>query len=241
MRVVLSLLVLIGLLLLPGRLGAQVAAPASPAVPEADEVRIETPTLPPVGDILAPFTDPAVREVEIRGLDPRQVNVEEAFLTAGTSNVLVQVGSQLPEGTRVDFRTVDGQRFRVQNEEGQLRVRVREVVLGEADRAALAAAFSDAGFGRVEIRGFDAAGNRIRLEVRDGVVRKDETRLERSGRGREGTSATINDERARDRGRDLEHSLLGRDRAERERERAGARDRAERSRRGDRSGRGGRH
>ncbi|HEV8640993.1 MAG TPA: hypothetical protein VGV13_07840 [Methylomirabilota bacterium] len=190
--------------------------PAPARAGEAGEVEINTPTLPATADVLTQVNTPGVREVEIRGLNltPQQVNA--AFLsTNSAANVLVQIGSQLRPGQEVDFRTVDGQRFRVQNEDGQLRVRVRDTVV--QNRAALANFFSTnevARFGRVEVRGFDAAGNRVRLEARNGVVKKDEIRAARSGRGREGTSASINNERATDRGRDLDHGIRGRDRAE---------------------------
>ncbi len=234
----------LGVVLLGGPLGLPVATAQMPDAPEPGEVEIITPTLPSVGDIVGRFSDPAVREVEVRGLTLTREQVNDAFLSTDPArNVLTQVGSQLRPGQEVDFRTVDGQRFRVQNEEGELRVRLRDAVV--QNREALATFFSDAGIGRVEIRGVDADGNRVRLEVRDGVVKKDEVKADRGGgRGREGTSASINNERATDRGRDLDHSIRGRDRAELERERAGRSDRPERRERAerpDRSSRSGRN
>jgi len=193
----------VGLSLAPMALGAQ----------EAGEVRINAPTLPAGADLGAQLAAPGVREVEVRGLNltPQQVN--QAFLSPDRStNVLVQISSQLRPGQEIEFRTTDGQRFRVENEGGQLRVRIRDAVV--QDQAGLARFLSASGVGRVEIRGVDAAGNRIRLEVRDGVVKRDEGREDRSGRGQEGTSAI-------DRGRDL-------------RIRAGERAELERARREDR-------
>lgn len=185
-----------------------------PKAPEAGEVQINQANVPTAAEVLAKFTQ-GVQEVEFRGLNTQDAN--KAFLSA-TNNELVDIAKGLKPGQKVDFRTADGQRFRIQNEDGQVRVRLRDVNFGTQNPNDLAMALSKT-FGRVEIRGVDAAGNRIRLEMRDGVVKKNEVEADHKGRGREGTSATINNENAKDRGKDLDHSIRGRDRAELERER----------------------
>jgi len=218
MKTLLALAAVVELSIAPMALGAQ----------EAGEVRINAPTLPAVADLGAQLAAPGVREVEVRGLNltPQQVN--QAFLSPDRStNVLVQISGQLRPGQEIEFRTTDGQRFRVQNEGGQLRVRIRDAVV--QDQAGLARFLSANGFARVEIRGVDAAGNRIRLEVRDGVVKRDERREDRSGRGQEGKL-----ERARREDRVEKAERLERqDRVER----AGQVERVERPERLERSGR----
>lgn len=208
MKVQLSLVAVLGVLLLPASLHAQ--AP-TPKASEAGEVQINQANLPTAADVLGRFNTPGVNEVEVRGLNLTATQINGAFLsTDPNKNLLVQVGNGLKPGQEVDFRTVGGQRFRVQNENSQLRFRLRDVTV--ADPQALARAFPAGS--RVEIRGFDTAGNRVRLELRDGVVKKNEVETEHMGRGREGTSASINNDRAKDRGKDLDHSIRGRDRAE---------------------------
>lgn len=223
MKILLTLVMTLGVLLLPGPLRAQ------GAVCTAGECRITATSTTTASEAVtaanAQLRMTGVREVQVRGLASQQGGL---FLSPNSTNPLL--GVVVGPGQHVDFRTVDGQRFRVQRtDSGQLRVRLREVALSETNRMALVQAFSN--FGRVEIRGVDpTTGNRIRLEVRDGVVKKDEVRADRSGRGHEGTSASINNERARDRGKDLDHSLRGPDRAALERgERSGRPERAERS------------
>ncbi len=208
MRSMLRIVMLMGVLCLPGPLWAQVATPKAP---EADEVKINQANVPTAADVLAKFT-PGVEELQIRGLNPQQADA--AFLSS-TNNPLVDIGNGLKPGQKVDIRTTDGQRFRVQNEDGQLRFRVRDVNLGTTDPQALAAAFPAGS--RVEIRGVNAAGQRVRFEMRNGVVKKNEVEADHSGKGRTGTSSDINNEHAKDRGKDLDHSIRGRDRAEIER------------------------
>lgn len=210
MNRLLSLFMLVGVLFLPGPLWAQVATPKAP---EADEVKINQANVPTAADVLAKFT-PGVEEVQVRGLNPQQADA--AFLSP-TNNPLVDIGKGLQPGQKVDFRTTDGQRFRVQNEDGQLRFRLRDAKLGTTDPQALAAAFPAGS--RVEIRGVDANGNRVRFEMRNGVVKKNEVEADHKGKGRMGTSSDINNEKAADQGKDLNHSIRGRDRAEQEHER----------------------
>lgn len=240
MRILLTLFLSLGLLFLAGPLGAQMVEDAElPEAPEAGEVRVTATTLSEAIPEIRQQLAAGVREVNVRNLGPNELG---AFLSTGGTNPLVQIAGDLGPGQRVDFRLA-GARFRVQNKEGQLRVRIRDVVV--QDREALARAF--AGFDRIEIRGVDGMGNRVRFEIRDGNFdnpKKDEVKADRRGRGREGTSASINnDEHARDRGKDLDHGIRGRDRAEMERERHADRpDRDGRDRSGrERSGRSGRN
>lgn len=204
MNRLLSLVMLVGVLFIPGPLWAQ--------APEAGEVKVTTTPTSLVVDVNTQLGTMGVREVEVRGLalDPTQPN---PFLST-TANPLTQLN--VGAGQKVDIRTTDGQRFRVQNESGQLRFRLRDVNLDTLDPATLAAAFPAGS--RVEIRGVNAAGQRVRFEMRNGVVKKNEVEADHRGRGHEGTSATINSSE-RDRGKDLDHSLRGGDRARAEHER----------------------
>lgn len=78
---------------------------------------------------------------------------------------------------------------------------------------------------------FENEGGRIRTRIEASRSGRSE---DRRHRGESGTSADLNSDRARDRGRDLDHSLRGRDRAEHERERIEGTQRPERI---ERSGR----
>src|SRR5262245_29414781 len=64
------------------------------------------------------------------------------------------------------------------NEQGELRARIEDINLGTlspAQRAELARQLaSQAGLDRIRIRGTDASGARVRIEIRDGVVKKNE-------------------------------------------------------------------
>ncbi|MFQ5848696.1 MAG: hypothetical protein ACE5IQ_13630 [Candidatus Methylomirabilales bacterium] len=129
---------------------------------------------------------------------------------------------------------VEGQRVEARvkrQEDGRLRVRVEGVTFATADEARNLAAGLQDSFDRVRVRGLDAEGNRVRIEVRNGIVRKDEVRPDRRGpkmaedrrhRGRDGVSRDLNDEHAVDRGRDGVNRHRGREHE------------VERGRRGDR-------
>lgn len=168
MKKLLTLIMVLGGLLPPG----PVLNPA-----EAGEVQLTTTLENLVLDAQAQL-GMGVREVEVRGLTSQQVN--DAFLsTDPTKNDLVKIGNALGEGQRVNIRTTDGERFRIRNEDGQLRILMKDVRLDTVDPQALATTLS--GFDRVEIRGIDAAGNRVRLEMRDGVVKKNEVKPDWGG------------------------------------------------------------
>ena len=240
MKILLTLVMLVGVLLLPGPLWAQVA---DPKAPEAGEVHVTATPSQTGADLVKDVNmqlSKGVGEVQVRGLTSKQVDDLKFLSTTATDNGLVKIGSQLKPGQHVDFRTTDGQRFRVKmTDSGQLRYRLRDVNLGTMTAQDLAKAFPAGS--RVEIRGVDAQGNRIRYEVRNGVVKKDEVKADHRGGGREGTSATIN-KSDRDRGKDLDHSMRGRDRAEGERmERADRSERTERREQHEKSERSGRH
>jgi len=208
MNWLLSLVLLVGVLFLPGPLWAQV----QPKAPEAGEVKVTTTPANLVGDVNNALGQQGVQEVQVRGLalDPNSPN---PFL-ATSGNPLTQLN--VGPGQKVDIRTTDGQRFRAQNENGQLRFRVIDAKLGMMDPQTLAAAFPKGS--RVEIRGVNAAGQRVRFEMRGNVV-KNEVEADHKGKGREGTSRDINDDHAKDQGKDLDHGIRGRDRAEQEHER----------------------
>lgn len=241
MRILFRLVMSLGLLLLPGRLGAQSVEDVDlHEAPEAGEVQVTATMLSQAITDIRSELAAGVREVNVRSLNPSELIA--FFDPDPTKNPLMQLAPDLKKpGQRVDFRLA-GARFRVQMaDSGELRVRMRDVDLSNLTSEARTNLIKalNASFGRVEIRGFDPAGNRIRLEVRDGLVKKDEVKADRSGRGREGTSADINDEHARDRGRDLDHSdhsIRGRDRASLERDRVERSGRPERMERHERHG-----
>ncbi len=205
MNRLLSLVMLVGVLFLPGPLWAQV----QPEAPEAGEVKVTTTPGSLVGAVNTQLGTAGVREVQVRGLalDPNQPN---PFLST-TANPLAQLN--VGAGQKVDIRTTDGQRFRVQNENGQLRFRVIDAKLGTTDPQALAAAFPAGS--RVEIRGVNAAGQRVRFEMRGTVVKKNEVESDHSGKGREGISNNKDKLHGLDRADDVagDHGKEGRDNA----------------------------
>jgi uncharacterized protein (DUF2267 family) len=135
---------------------------------EAREVKINQATVPTAAEVVAKFT-PGVRKVQFRGLNTQQVN--EAFLS-NANNVLVDIGNRLTEGQKVDFRA-GTERFTVTKEHGQVRVSIDGVQLNAKARQNVASAFSN--LGRFEAEGIDPnTGTRFRVEIRDGVLKKNE-------------------------------------------------------------------
>jgi len=127
--------------------------------------------------VLVKFT-PGIWEVEFRGLNTQQAN--DAFLSK-TNNVLVSIANRLADGQKVDFQA-GSERFTVKREDGQVRVRIDGVQLDAKARQDLAAAFSH--LGRFEARGVDpTTGNRFRVEIRDGVLKKNEVEAAPGQRG----------------------------------------------------------
>lgn len=176
MKALLTLVMILGVLLLPRPLWAQCAAP------EAGEVQCTTTLSNLVAVVNGQLMMTGVREVEVRNLvlDPNQPNPFLSTNPMTTPNPLTQISNNLSEGQKVDIRTTDGQRFRVQNENGQLRVRMRDVgSLNQMQADALAMFLSDKSFGRVEIR-----GDGFRVERRGAEV-KNEVEADHSIRGRE--------------------------------------------------------
>lgn len=82
---------------------------------------------------------------------------------------------------------------------------------------------------------FEREGSRVQIKVepKEGLAARLGGGVERRGKGQEGTSASINNERARDMGKDLDHSIRGRERASLERERGTRSERIERIERGE--------
>src|SRR5207245_6871884 len=126
-------------------------------------------------DVLAKFTA-GVREVQFRRLDIQQVN--DALLSK--ANIpLVDIGNRLTDGQKVDF-WAGSERFTVKREDGQVRVSIDGVQLDAKARQDLAAAFSH--LGRFEAGGIDpTTGSRFRVEIRDGVLKKNEDEEPRQG------------------------------------------------------------
>ena len=139
---------------------------------EAREVKIHQATVPTAADVAAKFT-PGIQGVEFRGLPTQQAN--DAFLSK-TNNVLVSIANRLTDGQKVDFRA-GSEQFTVKREGGQVRVSIDGVQLDAKARQDLAAAFSH--LGRFEARGIDpTTGSRFRVEIRDGVIKKNEVEAE---------------------------------------------------------------
>ena len=124
---------------------------------------------------------------------------------------------------RVRIRGAGGERIEMRpHGDGTVRARIEGMGLNRDDARALADSLRENGHDRVRIEGLDDQGKRVRFEWRrdKGIVR-DELKADHGGhgRGRSGSSREITDDRARDRGRDLDHSIRGRDRADHEHER----------------------
>ena len=143
----------------------------------AREVKINQATVPTAADVLAKFT-PGVREVQFRGLDTQQVN--DAFLSKA-NNPLVDIGNRLTDGQKVDF-WAGSERFTVKREDGQVRVSIDGVQLDAKARQDLAGTFSN--LARFEARGIDpTTGTQFRVEIRDGVLKKNEVEAAPGQRG----------------------------------------------------------
>lgn len=183
-------------------------------------------TIPTVQNIQAGFAGGA-REVGFR--DFTLTNEQQArLLDAG---FLRQIGGVIPprEEAKVDIRaiTAEGQRFELRverKEDDALRIRIEGARFTDAAGARALVESLKNNFERVEVRGIDANGDRLRLEARAGAVIRDEFRPER----RNGDRRAERDERKRE------------ERAEREerRERREKPERAERHEREDRHDRG---
>src|SRR6185436_6628550 len=114
-------------------------------------------------------------EIQVRGLTAQDVSA----LLASNQNLLVDLAKLLPnDGIERQVRLRGAIDARVQrNNEGELRARIEGIDFGTltpAQRADLARQLAtQAGVDRLRIRGVDATGARVRLEVRDGIVRAD--------------------------------------------------------------------
>ena len=133
-----------------------------------------------VNDIKARLAAGAT-EIQVRGLTAQDAKA----LIASNPNLLADLAKLLPnDGIERQVRLRGAVDARIQrNDEGELRARIEGIDLGTltpAQRADLARQLAtQAGLERLRIQGVDATGARVRLEVRDGVV-KNEGRADRS-------------------------------------------------------------
>lgn len=152
--------------------------------------------------------------VDIRGIDVSGITSEQL------ANLAMEKGLE-----RLRIRGLKDERFEINRQNnGTLRARIERMDFSNRDPKELLSSLREKGLDRVRIRGVDAEGNRVRIEYRQdkGIVK-----WEGVGRGLTELSRDLNNELARDRGRDWEKKL--RNRVDRERERF---DRADHGRRG---------
>jgi len=121
------------------------------------------------------------REIQFRGTTLTAADVQMLLLSASaTQNLLAEIAALLPKDgveRKVTLRgAVDVRVTRQPN--GTLRARIEDVNLGNLtaeQRARLAQQLAALGFTRVEIRGVDAAGKRVRVEFRaDRGIKRDD-------------------------------------------------------------------
>jgi hypothetical protein len=184
-------------------------------------------------------------EIQVRGLTAQDVSA----LLASNQNLLVDLAKLLPnDGIERQVRLRGAIDARVQrNNEGELRARIEGIDFGTltpAQRADLARQLAtQAGVDRLRIRGVDATGARVRLEVRDGIVRADTGGGRNAERVDRVARVDADDRRGRRGGADRPERAERAERAERvERpERAERAERVERVERVERPDRSGRH
>jgi hypothetical protein len=167
------------------------------------------------------------REIQFRGTTLSAADAQSLLLsTSASQNLLAEIAALLPKDgleRKVTLRGAVDVRV-TRQPDGTLRARIEDVNVGSLtpeQRAQLAQQLAALGFTRVEIRGVDADGKRVRVEFRAdrGVVRNED-------RGRHG-------DRVADVSRSDRRSAA--DRPERA-ERPEKAERAERAERPDRSG-----
>jgi len=141
------------------------------AVPRNADGTINTTAL--LNDVRAQFAAGAT-EIQFRGVTDQDAR---ALLN---DKLFADLKALLPnDGVERSVRLRGAFDARLQrNEEGELRARIEGITLGTlspAQRAELARQLaSQAGLDRIRIRGVDATGARVRIELRDGVVKKNE-------------------------------------------------------------------
>jgi len=141
--------------------------------------------------------------VDIRGIDVSKITSEQL------ANLAIEKGLD-----RLRIRGSKDERFEINRQNnGTLRARIERMDFSNRDPKELLNSLREQGLDRVRIRGVDAEGNRVRIEYRQdkGIVK-----WEGAGQGLTGLSRNLNNEHARDRGRDWEKKL--RNRVDRERD-----------------------
>ena len=170
---------------------------------------------------------------DIRGMDLKGMTAEQlADLAAAQGLDRLRIRGSRDERFEIDRR-----------DNGTLRARIERMDFGNRDPREVLDSLREKGLDRVRLRGLDSAGNRVRIEYRQdkGIVK-----WEGAGRGVTEFSRDLNNDHARDRGRDWENKLRERvdrgdhglnrmERSVRERLESQVRDRIERH------GRSGRH
>ena len=193
-----------------------------------------------VNDIKAQLAAGAT-EIQVRGLTAQDAKA----LIASNPNLLADLAKLLPnDGIERQVRLRGAVDARIQrNDEGELRARIEGIDLGTltpAQRADLARQLAtQAGLDRLRIRGTDANGARVRLELRDGVVRAERGGGQNGQRPERMARVDASDRSGRRGGADRPERVERAERAERvERpEKVERPERAERVERPDRSGR----
>jgi hypothetical protein len=138
------------------------------------------------------------REIQFRGTTLTAMDVQNLLLsTSASQNLLAEIAALLPKDgveRKVTLRGAVDVRV-TRQPDGTLRARIEDVNLGNLtaeQRAQLAQQLAALGFTRVEIRGVDSDGRRVRVELRAdrGVARDDdhdrdrhEDRVADAGRG----------------------------------------------------------
>lgn len=168
-----------------------------------------------------------VREVQIRGVAVDPVQIDVTNIAAGLREVKIEgrtpAGAPfeiMREGRELKFEGVNlsPQQIRtILSAPGLKQVKIEGVMI---DPNQLNLQNLPAGLREAKIEGRNLAGRPFEIKVKNGVVRQEfGDAMKNGGKGRVGTSSTINNSHARDRGQDLDHSLRGRERAGQERER----------------------
>ena len=122
------------------------------------------------------------REIQFRGVTLTAADVQSLLLsTSASQNLLAEIAALLPKDgleRKVTLRGAVDVRV-TRQPDGTVRARIEDVNLGNLtpeQRAQLAQQLAALGFTRVEIRGVDASGKRVRVEFRAdrGVARNDD-------------------------------------------------------------------
>lgn len=170
-----------------------------------------------------------VSEVEIQGVTVDPIQIDVTNIATGLREVGIE--GRTPAGVPFEIKREGGE---LKFEGANLSARQIRMILGDPelkeikiegiviDPNQLDLKNLPANIREAKIEGRTLEGTPFEIKVKNGVVRQEfADEMKGGGKGRVGTSSTINNSHARDRGRDLDHSLRGRERAELERERHG--------------------